>query len=306
MKHVIEPGARRRQITVVDDLVFGHAVGLDGNPLELKMTLLYAAGNSEMRLVLGRDDEAGGFRQPVIVWINGNGWRAVPCRTYQAAESVYLAEAGYAVAVVDYRDSGKGHFPAQVEDVKTAIRFLRANADSYHLDPDRVGTIGRSAGGHLSSFCALNDDQYRSSEWSSFSDHVQAAVDFYGPVDLWSMHMANVYHGDDPTRTREGLMIGGDAAYIAKMAKAASPIGFISRKMCPVAIFHGDLDPLVPVSQSEHFYEALQKKGIPSELYIVRGAGHGTHEFVQDATRKAVLAFFDTYLRQGEEETCRN
>ncbi|MDD7202114.1 MAG: prolyl oligopeptidase family serine peptidase [Sphaerochaetaceae bacterium] len=67
-----------------------------------------------------------------------------------------------------------------------------------------------------------------------------------------------------------------------------------------------DLAPLVPLSQSELFYEVLQKQGIPSELYIVRGAGHGTREFVQDGTRRAVLAFFNTYLRQGEEETCRN
>lgn len=297
MKHTIDPGKKRRQITVVDDLVFGQATDLGGKELELKMTLIYAAGNSEMRLVLGRDDEAPDFRQPVVVWINGNGWRAVPCRTYQAAESVYLAEAGYAVAVVDYRSSDKGHFPAPVEDVKTAIRFLRAHAADYHLDPDHVGVIGRSAGGHLASFCALNDDRYPGTEWRKWSDHVQAAADFYGPVDVWSMHMANLLHGDDPAKTREGLMIGGDEEHIAKTARDASPINFVTRKMCPTAVFHGDLDPLVPVSQSEHFYEVLQKAGVPSELYIVRGAGHGTREFIQDKTREAVLNFFNKYLR---------
>ena len=297
MKHNLNPGKKRRQINIINDIVFSHVKDLDGNDLELEMTLLVANGNSEMRLVLGRDDEASDLRQPVIVWINGNGWRKVPSRTYQAAESVYLAENGYAVAVIDYRPSGQGVWPACIEDVKTAIRFLRANADKYHLDAGHIGTIGRSAGGHLSSFCALNDDQYRGKEWTDYSDHVQAAVDFYGPVDVYTMNMQNVLKGEDPRTTREGLMIGGDAAYIAQISKKASPVNFISNKMCPIAIFHGDLDPLVPVSQSENFYELLQKAGVESDLYIVQGAGHGTKEFIQEDVRRTVLGFFDSHLK---------
>ncbi len=297
MKYTLTPEKRRRQINIIDDIVFSRVRDLEGNELELKMTLLVANGNSEMRLVLGRDDEAADLRQPVIVWINGNGWREVPSRNYQAAESVYLAEAGYAVAVIDYRPSGKGVWPACIQDVKTAIRFLRANADKYHLDGGHIGTIGRSAGGHLSSFCALNDGQYRSGEWADESDCVQAAVDFYGPVDVHTMNIQNVLKGEDPRTTREGLMIGGDAEYIARTTKAASPVYFISDRMCPIAIFHGDLDPLVPVSQSENFYALLQEKGLESDLYIVQGAGHGTKEFIQEDVRSRVLSFFDRHLK---------
>lgn len=301
MKHNLNPGKVRRQINIINDIVFSKVRDLEGNEVELKMTLLVANGNSEMRLVLGRDDEQCNLRQPVIVWINGNGWRKVPSRTYQAAESVYLAEHGYAVAVIDYRPSGLGVWPACIEDVKTAIRFLRANADTYYLDVEHIGAIGRSAGGHLASFCALNDDQYRTAEWESESDHIQAAVDFYGPVDIYTLDMQNILKGEDPRQTREGLMIGGDAAYIAATSRKASPVNFISDRMCPISIFHGNLDPLVPLSQSENFYELLQKKGVESDLYIVQGAGHGTREFVQEEVRNRVLSFFDSHLKQPQE-----
>lgn len=301
MEYTIIPVEKRRQINIINDIVFSHTKDLEGNEIELKLTLMIANGNSEMRLVMGRDDEGANLKQPVIVWINGNGWRKVPSRTYQAAEAVYLAENGYAVAVVDYRPSGVGVFPACIEDVKCAIRFLRAHADLYNLDVDHIGTIGRSAGGHLSSFCALNDKQYRTPEWDKYSDNIQAAVDFYGPVDVFKMNMSNVLRGEDSTKTREGLMIGGDAAYILETAKKASPVNFISKKMCPIAIFHGDLDPLVPVEQSKDFYDLLQKMGIESDLYIVKGAGHGTKEFVQTNIRNEVLKFFDRHLKkQGE------
>ncbi len=306
MRTVIDPGKERRTINFIDNICFSHVKDLEGNPLDLYMSLMVQNGNSEMRLASGRDDEVSTGLQPLIIWINGAGWRKCD-KSLMAAELEFFAEHGYAVACIQYRHSGEGSFPAQLIDVKTAVRFLRAHAGQYGIDPNRIATMGRSAGGHLSAWMAMNTDGFDGEEWAGESSKVQAAVDFFGPVDVKTCNLIEIENFKNPNHrwhrieeTHGGALLGGDPATMVERSDSASPIFHISEKTAPIIILHGDQDPLVPVSMSEDFYGRLEKAGLAdqSELYIVKNGGHGTRELFQTECKEYILAFLDRYLKQ--------
>lgn len=306
MRYEIAPGKERRSMNVVDDLCFSRVKDLDGNDLELRMSLILQNGNSEMRLADGVDDEVSTGRQPVIVWFNGAGWRKCD-RNLMAAEMVFLAERGFAVAFIEYRHSGLGKFPAQLIDCKTAVRFLRAHAEQFWLDPRYVGVIGRSAGGHLAAFMAMNTAGYDSEEWSGFSSEVQAAVDLFGPVDIQRLNRITEqklktpgYRWKRMEESHEGMLLGGDMTTIWERSWAASPVNFINDGMCPLCILHGDQDPLVPLQISESFYQRIVEAGLEerADLYVLKNGGHGTREFFQPETKRIIGDFFEKNLKQ--------
>lgn len=309
MRGILDPGRERRSINFIDHICYSHVQDRNGNPLDLCLSLMLQNGNSEMRLAAGKDDEAPMGRQPLLVWLNGAGWHDVD-KNIMTAEMQFLAEAGYAVAFIHYRGTELAGWPAQIIDCKTAIRFLRANAERYNLDPNRVGVIGRSAGGHLAAWMAMNTDGFDSGEWADQSSHVKAAVDMFGPVDLplcfqQDQHMIDTipnYRWKDISEGHAGKLIGGDIATMSERSKAASPDYFINDGMCPLLILHGDMDPLVPLSISEHFYQKLTEAGLDNrtEFYVVKNGGHGTREFFQLSTRRVIVEFFDRNLRKGE------
>ena len=305
MRTVIAPGKERRTINFIDNICFSHVTDCEGNLLDLYLSLMVQNGNSEMRLASGRDDEVSTGLQPLIVWINGAGRRKCD-KNLMAAEMQFFAEHGYAVAFIQYRHSGQGHFPDQLIDVKTAVRFLRANAAKWGIDPNRVAAMGRSAGGHLASWMAMNTDGFDSEEWSGYPSTVQAAVDWFGPVDVKTCNLIEIEKFKDPNHrwhkieeTHGGALLGGDPATMVERSDAASPIFRISEKTAPIIILHGDQDPLVPVSMSEDFYDRLVKAGLENqtELYIVRDGGHGTRELFQTECKERVLQFLDRYLK---------
>ncbi len=308
MRKVIDPGKERRKINVVEDICYSHVTDLEGNPLDLCMTLMLQNGIGERRLADGRDGKGSTGLQPVMIWINGNGWRRCG-RMRMAAEMTYLAEAGYAVAFIDYRDSARGHFPAQVRDVKTAVRFLRAHAGEYRINPDRIGTIGSSAGGHLSAWMAMNTDGFDTEEWQGYSSRIRAAVDLFGPIDLEDCVEENHRHFSEPDyywhrepETYEGAYLGVTDGMSKEEAmvlgRKASPHYHISEQMAPMLILHGDRDPLVPAYSSEKLYEEICRKGLESraDLYIVKNGGHGTREFFQQETRQVILDFLERHI----------
>lgn len=305
MRYMIDPGKERRTINFVDDIVFSHVTDLEGNPLDLTMSLMLKNGNSEMRLASGFDDEADHTRQPVILWINGAGWRG-PDKNIMVCELNYLAEAGYAVACIDYRSSAQGKWPSQLIDCKTAVRFLRAHADEYGLDPDRIGTFGRSAGGHLSAWMCMNTDGFDTDEWAGYSSNVKCGIDMFGTVDLLKLNILAQKDIDTIPNFRwktiadshGGALLGGDMATLLERSPDASPINFINEKTAPIAIFHGDQDPLVPLALSEDFYERLGAAGFEnqSDLYVVKNGGHGTRELFQYEVREKMLEFWSKYL----------
>ena len=309
MRTVIDPGKERRSINFIDNIVYSHVTAREGKPLDLSMSLMVQNGNSEMRLADGRDDEVSTGKQPLIVWINGAGWRGCD-KNLMAAEMHFLAEAGFAVACIYYRSSVQGHMPDQLIDCKTAVRFLRAHADQYGIDADRVGVIGRSAGGHLATFMAMNLPGYDTEEWAGYSSEVTASVNMFGPTDIPYCSTINFqlikkpgFRWQKMSQTHEGALLGvtddNTEAEILEMGAKASPINYINEKMCPLAILHGDQDPLVPLEVSERLYRKIQEAGLEdrTDFYVLKNGGHGTREFFQVSTKEIIADFFRKHLR---------
>lgn len=309
MKTVIRPGRERKSINFIDNLVYSRQQDLQGNEMELGMSIMLQNGNSEMRLAAGRDDEADDRTpKPAILWIPGGGYRGCD-KNLMVAEMQFLADAGYVVASIYYRSSAEGHFPDQIVDVKTAVRFLRAHADEYEIDPEHIGVIGRSAGGHLASLAAVNSDLYDSEEWSGYSSRVQACCDMFGPVDFVKlMEIDELAIKNDPDyrwktmeETHEGAVLGGDVASMWERAKIFSTPYVLTKDLCPILILHGDMDKLVPCQISEDFYQKIVEAGMESraDFYILQGAGHGTKEFFQPEIKTLIQKFFDKHLKEA-------
>lgn len=305
MRRVIDPGRARKSVNMTDNICYSHATDLEGNPLDLCLSICAKDGNSEARLAMGRDDEPPMDPMPCVVWVPGGGWRGCD-KNLMVPETQFLVERGYVLASIYYRSSAQGHWPDQIVDVKTAIRFLRAHAEKYHIDPERIGVMGRSAGGHLASMAAMNLDNVPGEEWAGYSDKVQAACDLFGPVELPSLIEYDRKMVQEPgcrwhamEETHAGALLGVPDAGMDEAGRTASPIFFINEGMCPVLILHGDSDPLVPCSISEEFYRRIVEAGLGdrAELYILRHAGHGTREFFQDSTKAIIADFFDRILQ---------
>lgn len=234
---------------------------------------------------------------PTLLWISGGGFQTTAPLKY-APEFNYLVEKGYQVALIDYRVSGEAPFPAAVQDVKTAVRFLRANADKYGVDENRIAVIGDSAGGYLSAMVGVTSetDLFDTSEWSGFDSSVKAVVDLYGVVDLISLETnpLPVYQGHVLTPVRKFL--GDKGMNSVQIQQIANPVNYLSEKTPPFLIIHGTADQLVPHEQSEHFYDALVEKGVPVDFYSLEGAEHAGNEFWQEPVKDIISSFLDTYV----------
>ena len=307
MKKYINPGNQRKSLTLIDNIVYSHQKDLQGNSMDLKMSILLQNGNSEMRLAAGEDDPKENHDpKPALLWIPGGGWRGVD-KNLMLGEMSQFADAGYVVASMYYRSSDEAHFPAQIIDVKTAIRFLRANASKYEIDPDRIGVLGRSAGGHLATFAAMNTDTFESEEWSGWSSKADACCNMFGPTDVVALMNEEEKSFNNPGSrwhriedTHGGKLIGGDPSTIKERAKSASPINYVNPDMCPMLILHGDNDPLVPLElSSDILYNRIKEAGMEekADYYILEGAGHGSREFFQDEIKQLMISFFDQYLK---------
>jgi acetyl esterase/lipase len=207
---------------------------------------------------------------------------------------VPFAAKGYAVASINYRLSQHAVFPAQIEDCKAAIRWLRANSAKYHLDPDHVGVWGGSAGGHL---VAMLGTAGGVKEWDRTggnldqSSRVQCVVDWFGPAD-----MATMGKQADKPGTPVAQLIGGPVQENREKARKASPLTYVGKDSAPFLIMHGDKDNTVPLSQSEVLAEALKKAGVEVNLVVVAGNGHGGPGFNSPENRKVIEDFFAKHL----------
>ncbi len=238
---------------------------------------------------------------PLLIWIHGGGWRAGSKEGCPPLRQGFV-QRGYAVASLDYRLSGDAVFPAQIEDCKAAVRWLRANAGTYGIAPDRFGVWGSSAGGHLVALLGTSGDEkiFDAGARSDVSSRVQAVCDYYGPTDLTRMDAqavpgARLKHDDD--QSPEACLIGGAVQANKDKAARASPVTYISTNaLPPFLIVHGDADPVVPFQQSKLLFDALKKAGGNVHLHCVKGAEHGKGFGGRDVT-DGVAAFFDRWLK---------
>ncbi len=230
---------------------------------------------------------------PCIVWICGGAYMVVDHSVW-IPEMVYFARAGYVVASVEYRTSNECQFPTPLEDVKSAIRYLKAHAAEYAIDPDRIFVIGESAGGTLASLVGTTGHlrKFDKGDYLDQNSAVRGVVDFYGGSNL--MIEGSVTTGDAvPPWTMEAFLGGGaDSGQAAR----ASAVNYVTAETPPFMIFHGEDDPLVPVLQSDLMYEALVKHNVPVEYLIIQGAVHGDDLFYQDAVKARILQFLNGLL----------
>lgn len=216
---------------------------------------------------------------PVVVFIYGGGWFVGSKNQIQQMKGFKLVRRGYAVAAVSYRLSDVATFPAQIHDVKAAVRWVRANAVDYGLDPSRVAAWGGSAGGHLAALLGVTNGNAElegavgGATLAGQSSDVQAVIDFFGPTDLAAL--ATEGGGEQDTSWMVEQLVGGSIAERMDVVQRASPATWVTADAPPFLIVQGDEDPLVPLSQSTRFHAQLEAVGVDSTLQVFGGGRHG-------------------------------
>ncbi|WP_197167916.1 alpha/beta hydrolase [Neorhodopirellula pilleata] len=232
---------------------------------------------------------------PTIVWVHGGAWRA---GSKSDVPVLHWLERGFAIASVDYRLSTEAKFPAQVHDIKAAIRYLRGHASELNLDPNRFVIAGSSAGGHLAALVGVSGgvEELEGSigDHVSESSDVQAIVSFYGASNLQSILSQSTEHGLRVRVPALQLLLGGQPDEVPELAKLASPVAHVDISDPPLWLIHGDADPQMPPQQSEELRAAYEKLSLPVELDVVAGGKHGGEEFFS----KERLGRLATVLRQ--------
>jgi len=239
---------------------------------------------------------AEGESFPLIVYVHGGAFKA---GSKEMGVPVDLLSEGYAVASINYRLSRHAKFPAQIEDCKAAVRWLRCHADKYGIDPNHFASFGYSAGGYLAVMLGVTGDikDFDVGENLDQSSAVQTVVDFFGPTDFLQMDAHRLPGGmvHDAEDSPESELFGGPIQQNKEKVSKANPINYVSPADPPFLIFHGDADPLVPHHQSVLLEEALKKAGVPVLFYTVKGAGHG--DFKDPNVPQLTRSFLKKYLK---------
>jgi acetyl esterase/lipase len=231
---------------------------------------------------------------PCIVVIHGGGWRGGHFKVH--VQQIFdFAQHGYVAATVQYRLVPAARWPAQIEDVKCAVRYLRANAAKYGIDKDRFGAIGFSAGGHLSMLLGTMDKQdglEGSGGHADQSSKVQAVVSYFGPTDLSQR--------DFPPNVNVMIyeFLGGTHDDKLPAFAAASPVTYVDKDDAPILHFQGTKDRLVPYAQGYLLADAMTKAGLPGRIELLLGADHGWGNPEMRRTVAASMAFFDEHLKK--------
>ncbi len=244
-------------------------------------------------------------KYPAIVLIYGSAFFGNNMKdiAFQTLGSPLL-KSGFAVIAINHRSSRDAIFPAQIHDVKAAIRFIRGKADQYQIDTTFIGITGYSSGGHLSAFAGTsgNISNYKVGdiamnlegtvgEFLDQQSSVDAVVDWFGPTDFLTMDSCGSTMTHDAPDSPESTLVGGPIQQNPHQCALANPITYVEPDDPPFLIFHGDKDPLVPHCQSEKLFDALQKNGVDSKLVIIPGAGHGPGVF-EDKYFNVMVNFF--------------
>ena len=236
-------------------------------------------------------------RYKVIVIIYGSAWFANNAKG-MAYTSIGkpLTDAGFAVVSINHRSSGDAKYPAQINDVKGALRFIRANADKYKLDTSFVGITGFSSGGHLSSMAGVTnglktrtigektiDIEGTVGGNEKCSSEVDAVVDWFGPVDMTRMNNCDTVNDD---KSPEAALIDGNPADNMDMIQLCSPYFYVSKTTAPFLVIHGNADTVVPYCQSVNFSEELKSQGKLTDFITVPEGQHGPVTFNEDTFKK--------------------
>jgi len=244
-------------------------------------------------------DEAG--PHPVILYLHSGAWIT---GDRFGGPAIRQASRGYAVASIEYRLAPDHIWPSQIEDAKAAVRWLRANAARFHLDPSRIGVFGTSAGGHIGAVlgtsggvAALEGVELGNAQESS---RVKAVVDLYGPTDLLKIEeqkLPCIPLDGNAANMPPSLLIGCPIQSCPERTQAANPITYVTKDDPPFLILHGMLDCLVPYKQSVILHDALRAAGVPSQLVLIPNGQHGGSAFNAPQYATTIDTFLDTHLK---------
>lgn len=291
---VLDVKLTKPQVTLIPDLTYSLARTPFGVNVNLQMDILQPRTGKAM---------------PAVLFITGGAFVEAPKESY-IQQRLAIAEEGYVVASATYRVVPMVTFPGVLEDVKAAVRYLRANAERFGIDPSRIAVMGESAGGYLSAFLGTSSGtkEFDKGQYLDQSSDVQAAIDLYGLSDLTKIgsdYPEMIQNVHKSPASPESMLINGIAVFgpggsimdTPEKAKAANPINYISDKTPPFLIMHGDKDGLVSPSQTEMLHKALVKKGIDSTRYLVKGANHADVYWYQDEILDVIIDFLDKNLK---------
>jgi hypothetical protein len=284
----------RPKVSYTQNITYSQPIGKMNENIKLEMDIIKPETNKKL---------------PAVLFVTGGGFIMGPKSNY-LQQRLQIAEAGYVVASIEYRKVPTGIFPEPLEDVKSAIRYLRANADKYGIDKNKIAIMGESAGGYLSAITGTTNGykQFDKGDNLNQSSDVQAAIDIYGLSDLTTVgedFSKEIQEAHKSPAAPEALWVNGVALFEKggsinsnpEKAKAANPMTYISKNTPPFLLLHGDKDQLVSPSQTEKLHKALVAKGIDSTRYVVKDAAHGGEYWVQPEVMKVIIDFLDKNLK---------
>lgn len=283
IKHLTYNPDMEGQVKLVQDVIYSDKTG---EKLPLSLLLPW---NLDSKRIHAK-------KKPLIVFVQGSAWTTAD-REFELPQLSAFARKGYIVATIEHRSAIRGHaFPAFLQDVKCAIRFLRKNADLYGIDPEKVAIWGTSSGGNAALLTGLTMDapEYKTEEYAEYSDSVNAVVGCFSPTDLIAMQDVILPPVEDrsvPPELALGLC-GGDISRYNEVAVEMSPVYQVKKekKVPPFLLMHGDNDPLVPFEQMTSLYHKMVECDYDVEAWQVEGAVHEAN-FWSDAVYHVIEDF---------------
>lgn len=275
-------------------LIISIAVTTYAQPKILK-DIKYAS-SPEKELLLDLYMPTNATKPALMVWIHGGAWSGGS----KENPPTEFIEHGFALASINYRLSGEAKFPAQIHDIKAAIRFLRANAQKYGFDANKIILWGSSAGGHLAVLAGVTngnaDLEGNLGENLQTSSKVQVILDYYGPTNLTTILKQSTPHGLNVRTPALELLFGKPVKDISAELSLASPVFHIDKNDPPLFICHGDQDIQVPINQSIELYGKYKQAGLKVEMEFIYGAAHGGKEYTNPVLIEQVLKFLKNSL----------
>ncbi|MCM8535459.1 MAG: alpha/beta hydrolase [Lentisphaeraceae bacterium] len=250
------------------------------------------AADKDMFLDLYLPEKKSDEKLPVIMWVHGGGWKN---GSKERPKGLWLVKHGYAIASISYRLI-PAQWPAQINDCRSAVRFLKGNANTYGLDSNKITAWGGSAGGHLVAVLGTQDLPKN----EKTSSQIHAVIDWYGPADLLTMPPNVVTEKrtlEQVSKSNGALLLGSTVRDVPELAKEASAFWNVSKNDPPFLIMHGEKDPGVPLEQSIRLHKKQKELGVPTQLHIVKGAGHGGKEFLTPESNKVILDFLNKLFK---------
>lgn len=263
------------------------------NDIEITKDIVYAdTGDKKLQLDIYKPKTP---KEPyLIVWVHGGAWNTGS----KENPPLGLLPFGYALASVDFRASTEKPFPADVHDIKAAIRFLRANATKYGFKSDKIIIWGSSSGGHLAALVATTNNNValegNLGDFTKTSSSVQACLDFFGPTNFLTILNQSTPHGLNVRLPALAILLGKPLDQVTELAKLASPVYQVDTSDPPIFIVHGEQDIQVPVNQSIELMSAYKNKNLKVQIEFIPNAGHSDPAYA----KKELMEKMDKFLKE--------